>query len=227
MNVVGVDGCKRGWIAAVLDGGQFVAARVLPRFGEVLAEFADAEVLAVDIPIGLPVQGVRVADIEARKFLGSRRSTVFITPPRGALAAETYEEALAITRDLAGFGLSAQAYGLARKILEVDACVTVGDRIHEIHPEVSFLALAQGFGISGPLPRKKTWNGVAVRRRLLDKVGITIPNDLREAGEVAPDDVLDAAVAAWSAMRIAGGEAKSLPEDAERDERGRQMAIWY
>jgi len=46
------------------------------------------------------------------------------------------------------------------------------------------------------------------------------------AGQAAPDDVLDAAVAAWTAARKANGEAATLPpEPPLRD--GRAVAIWY
>ena len=40
------------------------------------------------------------------------------------------------------------------------------------------------------------------------------------------DDVLDAAAAAWSARRIAAGEAISLPAHPPVDTRGRPIAIW-
>jgi predicted RNase H-like nuclease len=44
---------------------------------------------------------------------------------------------------------------------------------------------------------------------------------------IAPiDDVLDAAAAAWSANRIAKGEAVSLPDPPESKD-GLQVAIWY
>ena len=66
-----------------------------------------------------------------------------------------------------------------------------------------------------------------VRRSLLTGAGIRLSDDLGDAGAVAPDDVLDAAVAAWSALRIAKGDAKTLPSEPEIDERGRAVTIWY
>jgi predicted RNase H-like nuclease len=62
----------------------------------------------------------------------------------------------------------------------------------------------------------------------IERVGIVVPVDLGPAGRVAGvDDVLDAAVAAWSAQRIARGEARCLPDPPERDAEGRSVAIWY
>ncbi len=98
-----------------------------------------------------------------------------------------------------------------------------GDRIYEVHPEVSFCALA-GAHLQHS---KKTWNGLMVRRSLLREAGTLLPDDLLDVGCIPADDVLDAAVAAWSALRIAHGEAKTLPSEPEIDERGRAVAIWY
>ncbi|WDJ08092.1 DUF429 domain-containing protein [Xanthomonas campestris pv. incanae] len=43
----------------------------------------------------------------------------------------------------------------------------------------------------------------------------------------APDGVLDALVACWSAQRIAAGTAGSLPAVVEHDRHGLRMAIRY
>jgi predicted RNase H-like nuclease len=63
------------------------------------------------------------------------------------------------------------------------------------------------------------------RRRLLATAGIELPDEL-SAGQAAADDVLDAAIAAWSATRKARGEAVPLPPDPPM-ENGRPVAIWY
>jgi len=110
--------------------------------------------VGIDIPIGLPREGVRAADTAARVFVGPRRSTVFPTPPRAALVAATYAEARQALPSL-----SAQSFALGRKILEVEACLE--DRVFEVHPEVSFAALA-----SRQLRHsKRSWNGQMERRR--------------------------------------------------------------
>ena len=92
----------------------------------------------------------------------------------------------------------------------------------EAHPEVSFQVLA-----GRPLPQpKKTWGGQADRRELLATAGVELPVDLAEANRVPPDDILDAAVCAWTARRIALGESRRFPQDiAERDRSGRLIAI--
>jgi predicted RNase H-like nuclease len=40
------------------------------------------------------------------------------------------------------------------------------------------------------------------------------------------EDILDATVACWSAIRLAGGYGRSLPDAVPRDITGLPMAIW-
>jgi predicted RNase H-like nuclease len=220
---VGVDGYPRGWVAVVLLDGSFSAATVHRTFADVLAAHGEAAAVGVDIPIGLPEGGVRAADRLARALVGPRRGSVFWTPPRAALAARSHFEAVALCREVDAPGVSAHAYALRGKLLEVDGLVAAGDRVVEVHPEVSFRALA-----GQPLAlAKSSWGGFALRRRLLAGAGVELPDELGPAGLAGPDDVLDAAAAAWSADRVARGVADTLPGAPERDERGRPVAIWY
>lgn len=207
MLALGVDAARGGWIAVALEDGRFAGAVLERRFPQLLERFPDAAVVGVDVPIGLPEVGERRrADVEARKLVGARRSSVFFTPARAALEALTYGEARAIASST-----SAQGWALRTAILDVDR---VRDpRVHEVHPEVSFAALA-----GEPLTSaKRTWNGQRERVRLLTRAGIKIPDRL-DAGLVPADDVLDAAVAAWSATRIARGEHVTIPTDARLGE---------
>jgi len=66
-----------------------------------------------------------------------------------------------------------------------------------------------------------------LRRRLLATAGLRLCGDLGLAGlDVGVDDVLDAAVAAWTARRVLAGEAVSLPDPPERFGDGLPAAIW-
>jgi predicted RNase H-like nuclease len=222
--VAGVDAFRGGWVAVVLRDGAFAGAVAGRRFREVLAAMPAGAVVAVDIPIGLLERGWRRADAEAQRFLGRRAASVFRTPPRAVVEAGTPAEAHELCQALTGEKLSPFALNLAPRILEVEACRDeAGARLYEVHPEVSFQALA-GQGLAAG---KKTWAGMVERRRLLKGAGIVLPDDLGTAGVAAVDDVLDAAVAAWSATRIAAGTAACLPDPPERDTDSRPVAIWY
>jgi predicted RNase H-like nuclease len=227
--VLGADVAQGRWVGVVLDGAG-LTAHLAPSIGELVAAASAGgrlHVAALDIPIGLPDAGRRRADALARALVGRRASSVFTTPVRAALEQADHAAAAAVNRALAGEGVSRQAHGLREKVLEVDAWVRApappGVRVVEVHPEVSFAALARA-----PLAhRKKTWAGAAERQDLLRRAGIAPGDDLGAAGAWAGvDDVLDAAVAAWTALRVARGEAVRHPDPPERFTDGWPAAIW-
>ena len=220
--VVGADVWKKGWIAVVAVDGWIASIDAYDTMAELVAAEPDAGVIAVDIPIGLPVAPPRPADSAARHFIGARSSSVFPTPPRDVLEAETYQQALRLSRKRYGVGLTAQSYALRRRILETDDVARSDARLIEIHPEVTFRALA-----GRPLAfSKKSWNGHSERRRLLSGVGLSIPDRLPDSvGSVPVDDVLDAAAGAWTAERYCAGDAKTLP--GEMPLPGFGEVIWY
>jgi predicted RNase H-like nuclease len=221
--VLGVDAYKGGWVALSLEGDVVRGCQLYDHISDLIRDHRDAGVIVVDIPIGLPERGPRQADVEARRFVGPRRSSVFPTPPRAVLEAATYEDAVTLARALSGPGISKQSFALAPKILEVDVAASEDERIFEIHPEVSFRAMA-GHPIDFP---KKSWNGLLLRRQLLAVNGLSLPDDLAPGGSAAADDVLDAGAAAWTARRLTTGEAGSLPDPPEEQPGGRVVAIWY
>ena len=224
MRVIGIDGCRKGWIGIVAgDGG--VEALFSPRVADLVAGAGEVAAIAIDIPIGLPDRGVRQADRAARERLGRLASSVFLTPVRAVLAAEPYREATAMAMRLTGSGISQQAYRLREKIFEVEEWLPGSPApVWEVHPEISF-AVANG----APLAcSKHTWAGGQERRQILARQGLVLDGPLLPAGRHAgPDDVLDAAIAAWSARRLAAGTGQTLPaRPEEMTPGGRPMAIW-
>jgi predicted RNase H-like nuclease len=225
MDVLGIDGCAGGWVGVVLGERGAVGAVAGGSLASLLDQAPGIAVVGVDIPIGLLDEGLRDADLTAREYLGSRRSTVFMTPPRAALEAPTYAEANLRCRAITGMGLSRQSWALAPRILEADRLRgTVDVPIREVHPEVSFVAMA-----GAPLRAStRTWAGLGERRGLLAAAGIVVPDDLGPAGHFAgTDDVLDAAAAAWTARRIVDGTAKPLPDPPVQAAGDHPIAIWY
>ncbi|WP_168202726.1 DUF429 domain-containing protein [Georgenia wutianyii] len=221
--VLGVDAYRKGWVALSSDLRGYVAATI----AEVVAAAerdGPVAVVAIDIPIGLPTGGPREADRLARRLVGRRASSVFSTPVRAAVEAATHAEATAIAVAATGKGISQQAYALSGKILDVDQWVrTVPIPVLEVHPEVSF-ATAAGAPLTHP---KSTWAGIEERRAILASLGIVVPSDLGPAGAAGVDDVLDAAIASWTAHRYLTGDAVSYPAVPEDyGDGGPHAAIW-
>jgi predicted RNase H-like nuclease len=219
--VLGIDGAGRhGWVGIVIDHDGFVAAR-LGTLRELIDEAEPVVAIGVDIPIGGVPAGIRQADVEARRFVGPRASSVFAAPSAAALAAGSYAEANAGLADRGAPKLSRQAWALVPRIVEAAEVAALDDRVHEVHPEVSFCELAREH-----LPwSKKSWNGLLLRRRLLAEAGIVLPDAIVEVDGVVADDVVDAAAVAWSARRIAAGTALTLPDPPEVGDGG-PVAIW-
>lgn len=229
MIYLGLDSCKSGWVVVVIDDAGFVDAYVSPVVAAA-AERASANwtlrTIVIDIPIGIPDAGPRQADVLARRFIQPRGSSVFPTPVRAALESATYPEAAAASVLAQGRSLSTQAYAIRDKILDVDAYLRGGARnVFEGHPEVSFRAMA-GYGIEDP---KKSFAGMSLRYGLLAAEGITVPLGIEKSLPGASvDDILDAAAMAWTARRIARGEAERFPpaELAQRFSDGIDSTIW-
>jgi predicted RNase H-like nuclease len=223
VRVVGVDACRQGWVGVLLTDGRFAGAVVAVTLTELIDSMPDVRVVGVDMPLGLVDQGWRDADDAAAAVLGPRRSSLFRVPPGPVWEELDFAAANARCRELTGAGMSAQAWGLRSKLREANQLRRRWPGLlREVHPEVSFRHLA-----GAPLPyAKSSWNGQALRRALLRDHGIELPDDLAAAGRTAPDDVLDAAVAAWSAHRVATGSAVSYPDPPQRTGSREEIAIW-
>ena len=214
MTVLGVDGALGGWVfVAIADGTPTEVGHV-----DRLADLPDAEVIAIDMPLGFPQPGSRrPAEVAARARLGRRASSVFSVPPRAVLEATDYVTARAVAVELTGRSVSAQAYALRRGVLEAADAERGGLPLIEVHPEVVFAALADG-----PVPPKRTWDGHAIRRALLEAEGVALPGSLGSAGPARPDDVVDAAACAWVATRHVLGRTEALAQPLDPDDR----TIW-
>jgi predicted RNase H-like nuclease len=225
--VLGVDGCKAGWVGALLRDTTYdvlVASDIASLVAVARQRAPGLTVVAVDIPIGLPDDRARLTDRLARERLPpGRKSSVFPTPSRAAVEQTTHLEASAANREAVGVGLSIQAFHLVPKILDVDAFVRSGPLVTvlEVHPEVSFAEIDSACVVLSKL----TPDGRAARRTALIGVGLAPPAYVSGQGYAA-DDLLDACAVAWTAARYAAGAAYSLPDPPETFSDGLPAAIW-
>lgn len=235
--VAGVDGVPDGWVMAVtaVADGSPVEFSVWHTLADLWSQARTRRlrVVAIDMPIGLPGTERREADTRGHRLLGARRSSLFWTPPLCVLDAANHAEANRRSWGETGRGISVQAFSLMPKIRELRDTLTPGDfapearpRAAEVHPESSFVRLAgEPMSVSKRQP--------AGEEERLDVLADVFPN-IAEATVAAPppgpprpglDDLLDAAAAAWTARRIAAGEAECLGA-GEHDETGYPMNIW-
>lgn len=237
--LAGVDGCKAGWIAAMAsaDGRAAPLIRVMPRFADLFAGEIVPEIVAVDMPIGLPdrVKGSgRGPEQAVRALLGDRQSSVFAIPARCAVEAGDYEQAcaLALAHSEPPRKVSKQGFHLFPKIREIDALLraepSMREHVFEVHPELAFRTM-KGEPLTHPKKFKGVVNplGMAERQGLLRAAGIA-PEAVsaRLPRGAAGDDLLDALAALVVARHIAAGRGKPFPNPPGRDSHGLPIAIW-
>jgi predicted RNase H-like nuclease len=223
--VAGLDGCRAGWVMATVPLGATGPLRLelVDDLRDVVSrmETGTLAAAAIDIPIGLATAAPRRCDVEARRLLGPRRSSVFPAPARSVLGAAGYEEACARSALACGKKISRQLFNILPKIQQVDAVVTPQRqaRLFEMCPELSFALLA-----GAPMrANKRSAAGRAERRAALEAVfGDLEPFDRRPRG-AAPDDVLDALIGAWTARRHATQAHVQL--GGELDAKGLRMEM--
>jgi predicted RNase H-like nuclease len=203
---IGVDACPAGWFAVILTDKE-TTTECFPDFDSLWTQYSDADQILVDIPMGLPNEGTRGCDAKARTLLGCRGSSVFDAICRPLLDIDNYDDANARYRELAGKGLSQQAWSLREKIKQVNDVVQIDldapTTLRESHPELCFYALNEHQPIAYS---KKSERGQDERLQLL-KDNLNSAEELYEAAldqyyrkEVARDDIIDAMVLAIAAQ---------------------------
>jgi predicted RNase H-like nuclease len=231
---VGVDGCHAGWIAVTRAGGQLVY-RLHTNFAAVLREHASAALILIDIPIGLPSKShtTRPCDELARAVLGPRRASVFSPPSRLASRASNVAEARERNQAEVGRSLSAQAWGICRKIVEVDEILLNDPELSrcvlEVHPEVCFCALNRGMPMHHPKRRPAgIQERLATLRQWIPDPELLLSQVLDEhrRKEVGRDDVLDALVAHVTG-EVGLPDLQRLVGDPGKDALGLPMQMVY
>ena len=163
--IAGVDGCPGGWIAVYRET---TTGRLDCSIEESFAGVTkrhELDVVAVDMPIGLSVEGRRDCDGRARDALRPwRHRSIFPAPAADVLALfpkltsasfrkmtlpereRAYNHAKRVNLCRTDKALNRQSFNLVPKIAEVrnyllDRPFSRRDFVHEVHPEVSFAAM--------------------------------------------------------------------------------------
>lgn len=233
MNFAGVDACKKGWFAVALDRQGNWDIGIFKDVVDFWSAFQNASLVLIDIPIGLPYCQKRRCDIEARKLLDRRASSVFPVPCREALQAKTYGQACRMNQQVMGVKLTIQTWNISAKIVEVDRFLRNNKpaqrRIRESHPELCFRALAGGHPMAYS---KKKPQGFSERYSILKKIypetKAIVDNALKRfrRKDLARDDILDAIVLAVSA-KLPLTSIRTVPSNPPRDKKGLPMEIVY
>ncbi len=226
---IGVDGCRGGWIAAVLDWGDFRLERY-DSINSLLFKYPEFDAFLIDMAVGLrnDLKQMRPDDI-AKRELGKRASSVFPIPSRNAVYAEGEEaQKRANIRDL-GKSLSKQTIAIIPKIRELDEFLTghpeYKNRILESHPEVDFARLNGSVLLS----RKQEEPGISDRKQILSRFigerALLDTYDRAKEMKCRQDDLIDAACLAVTGALSVHGMCEVLPDKPESDAHGLKMQL--
>jgi predicted RNase H-like nuclease len=168
MTVVGVDGCRSGWVA-VWNTGSGYDWMTYPTVEALWKAHRRAQAIWIDMPIGLPEGQARATDRHARVALGHRRNSVFSVPTRAAVYAADHRAACDANFERTGKKISIQAWCITPKIRELDHLLQhdpdARQIVGESHPEVVFWALSG----APMMHNKKTRAGRAERLAVLER----------------------------------------------------------
>lgn len=218
VTVLGIDGCKGGWLAAVAAGPR-LAIKWRPDIEAVLSAYATNVKALIDIPIGLPDSPQQAAfrpDKAARAILGKKYSSVFPAPYRLVAQAKDTNEAWEVNKAVGG-NANYMTMGIRKAVAEVDRFlqenVAWQNKLCECHPEVCFTVLNGGTPL---IESKKGEVGREKRLNILARWGIK-----REQFSGHPlyakhkDDVIDALCLVLVGRLAAKGKTTVIPPAAE------------
>jgi predicted RNase H-like nuclease len=233
MKYIGIDACKKGWFAVSIGTDKRFKIGVFETIADFWNSIKSNTLILIDIPIGLPDEGKRQCDVEARRLLQKRASSVFPVPCRQAIRAATHQEACRMNQQTLGVKLSIQTWNIAGKIREVDDLLLRDEKarrcMRESHPEICFWALA---GERPMAHYKKTDLGFVERLGLLGKINPATEKIMNTALKnyprkyLAADDILDAVALAVTASTGRHALA-SIPQNPPCDGMDLPMQIVY
>ena len=226
---IGVDGCRGGWIAAVLDHGDMQLKRY-KYISSLVEEYPSFDAFLIDMAIGLRNSKEQERpDDEARKELGPKGSSVFPIPSRDAVYADGEEAQKQANIRTLGKSLAKQSIAIIPKIRELDTFLNDHPeykyKILESHPEVDFARLNGAVLMSrkqeepGPSQRK------AVLSEFLDKKDLYGMYDNAKELGCKQDDLIDAICLAVTGALYAHGQYETIPAEPMQDEKELHMQL--
>ena len=218
--IIGIDGCKRGWFSVWQNPDDSIQSSIFSTLNHLKDFFNDEAhlIIGIDMPVVLSDFIPREADQLARKLLSKKASSVFTAPTPEMLEQPNYERASYVSKRLFGKSMSLQSWYLFPKIKDVQTIIHDAHiNLYEIHPELSFRAMNHEEVI---LESKKSKEGFEIRNALLrrhfESFDFESIRNLYPRKDVMDNDILDAMAVLWSTKRIQANEASFLPKIPEK-----------
>ena len=226
---IGVDGCKNGWIVAVIEFGRLK----IEKYGsmtQIIESYPTFNQFLIDMAIGLQESANDIRpDTAARKMIKPRSSTIFPVPSRQAVYKDNETDQRKANISILGRSLAKQSMAIIPKIRELDMFFDKHPEyknvICESHPELCFARLNNQVVMS----KKKDIVGINERIHILSKY-IDVENYKRirsfaKTLHCNPDDIIDAVCLAVTASLKDNGNCETVPEKPCMDAKGLFMQM--
>ncbi|WP_010247751.1 DUF429 domain-containing protein [Acetivibrio cellulolyticus] len=215
---VGIDGCDKGWMVAMLTGSILSIERY-NSIADVLSANKAADKFIIDIPIGLAdsrEEAVHRPENAARKILKGKSFSIFPAPFRSVARAKTKLEAWEISKALDARA-SRMTMGIREAVNEIDIFLQENEGwknvLLESHPEVCFALLNGGNTV---MEKKKKEQGIEKRLEILEEYGIDrISVSRHPLFAKYSDDVVDAVCLALIGRLASEGKSTTIPSNDE------------
>ena len=225
---VGIDGCRGGWIAAVISDGMLS----LHKFADLneLTEKLPFDSCLIDMVIGLRgnEQQIRPDDM-ARKILKGKAYTIFTSPCRKAVYGETKEERRKANVRVLHKKLPIQTDAIIPKMREVDEFLQANSQyknvIQESHPEVCFARLNGSVLMTSKHDSHGIRERAAVIGKYLPEVTEGWISSRSRALKCKKDDIVDSICLAVTANLMLQGRTETIPPEPEADDTGLLMQM--
>ena len=226
---IGVDGCKGGWIAAILNHGKLFIEKY-NSLNEIVSSHGDFDEFLIDMVIGLSGTNEQIRpDVYARRIISERSSTIFPAPCRQAVYAETVAKSYDENVRVLGKKFNPLTVGIMPKMREVDKFLQENTQykniIKESHPEVCFARLNG----STVLSKKVDINGMEERIHILSKyikdLNLNKVIITSKSLKCKVDDIVDAICLAVTANLVIQEKYDVIPEFPMKDDTGLIMQM--
>lgn len=226
---IGVDGCRGGWIAAVLDHGD-LRLESYESINSLIERYPSFDAFLIDMAIGLRNRPDQVRpDDAARKELGAKGSSVFPIPSRDAVYAKGEEAQKETNLQTLGKSLAKQSLAIIPKIREVDEFLNghpeYKNRILESHPEVDFARLNGSVLMSRKKEEPGPYERISILSEFLGKEELSGIYGKAKELKCNQDDLIDAICLAVTGALYTHGQCETIPEKPEPDENGLLMQL--
>jgi len=224
--MMGIDGCKKGFMIALLKDLKLSFSHVVE-----LSSIVDYEgLILVDVPLGC-VNSIDQCRPEPclRKHMKKKASSVFNAPALQCFEVSSYEDVNRVNREVLGKGISKQTFHIMPMIKTVNDFVLKYPHlnIHESFPEFVFMIMKGDVCVYSKHTKAGIDERVSILKSKLPEVGPQLDHALSAFPSAFHQDIVDASSLAICAYLIDKNGRRTIPHAFETNAQGIEMKVVF